>query len=97
MIWIGSKIWKAPMNVMTLAKKIVGDIIGMVTFHILCQAFAPSIRAASCSWSGTVCSPANMITKVKPTVCHQSMPMMAGRAHCGSVNQFGVGIPICWR
>src|SRR5699024_285626 len=47
MIWIGSKIWNAPMNVITLAKKMVGDIIGMVTCHIRCQAPAPSIRAAS--------------------------------------------------
>ena len=64
MICIGSKIWNAPMNVITDAKKIVGDIIGSVTFQSTRHELAPSVLAASTSSLGTVCSPASMITNV---------------------------------
>ena len=46
------------MNVITIVKKIVGDIIGIVTCHSTRHELAPSVRAASISSWGTACSPA---------------------------------------
>ena len=74
-------------------KKIVGDIMGNVTFHRIRQPLAPSVLAASTSSCGTAWSPASMMTKVKPIVCHQSMPMIAGIVHVGSLNQSGASKP----
>ena len=64
MIWIGSKIWNAPMKVITEAKNMVGDINGSVMWKNVCNRFAPSQQAASTICDGTVCSPASMIRNV---------------------------------
>ncbi len=64
MICTGSKIWKAPMKVITDAKNMVGVISGSVTKKKVCTRFAPSTTAASVISAGTVCSPASMIRNV---------------------------------
>ena len=52
------KTWKLPIMPMIMLKKMIGEIIGIVTFMKRRQALAPSISAASCNFMGTPCRPA---------------------------------------
>jgi hypothetical protein len=79
-MYIGSKIWKAPMKLMTTAKKRLGDSIGRVTCQKRRNTPAPSRVAASWRSRGTLWRPASRTMKMNPNVRHKSTTIKAGIA-----------------
>src|SRR5690625_539913 len=73
-------------------KKMVPEIIGIVTRVVCCQKFAPSTRADSYNSCGTLRSAANRMMTDDPTV-HKLIKIMPGFTQLGSVVQLGPEIP----
>ena len=79
----------------TRLKKIVGVIIGSVTWRRRAQLPAPSTLAASYSSSDTPCSPARKMTiRVPPTLAQSAREISAGIVQEGSWNQRGRTMPV---
>src|SRR5262245_7593154 len=85
----------APITETTRLKKIVGEIIGTVTFMNRCHRFAPSMWDASYSSCGTPWSPArNTIIRLPPAVFHSERITSEGTAQVVLWTQGGPGTPI---
>jgi len=75
------------MKVSTETMPIVGRSSGSLIFQNVCQALAPSTRAASLSSSEMVSSPARNIMVGRPTHCQDDTSEITGRARVASPSQ----------
>ena len=66
---------------------------GRVMRQNRCQTEAPSMRAASITSSGRLCSPASRIRYTNGVHCQASMTMMVGIAHATLPVQIGAWTP----
>src|ERR1700683_3959932 len=89
-IW--PKVWKAKMEPITAAKKIVGDSDGTVTRQKRVQVPAPSTLAPPWRSSGTDCRPADIKMKLSPRFCQIVVTATAGRARVGLLRIAGLGL-----
>ena len=92
-----SKTWRYPIVVMTTANNSVGRSSGRVTDLKAAQRPAPSMEAASYSWTGMVWSPARNRTIAKPRFRQAAITMSEGMARVGVPSQSGPSMPIAPR
>lgn len=72
---------------------VVGESSGNVTWRIVCQRVAPSIRAASCTSGFRPATPAAKMRTLKPISFHPVIPVIVHSDNVSSRSQLGLVIP----